>query len=201
MSCSQHADAASGKTNATFPLALECRKQHSCWEIAISNKRETCSCYPLDITLISSTAVCPRTPRSVRNITGNALTTIKHIYKDCCLKEAASIIKKPHHPEALFSLLPLGRRYRSLNPTPPGSGTVKYAPLNHPDPEPAWMTSLTSTELIPQPMDSLSMTLQLIFSVENVSRTHCWSTLNSCRSSSLLLELQQRFSKWIISSL
>ncbi|XP_072920406.1 sperm-associated antigen 8 isoform X2 [Hemitrygon akajei] len=113
---------------------------------------------------MSSAAVRPRTPGSVRNITGNALTTIEHIYKDCCLKEAASIIKKPHHPEALFSLLPLGRKYRSLNPTPPGSGTVKYAPLNHPDPEPAWMTSLTSTELIPQPMDSLSMTLQLISS-------------------------------------
>uniref|UniRef100_A0AAX7SSM7 Reverse transcriptase domain-containing protein n=1 Tax=Astatotilapia calliptera TaxID=8154 RepID=A0AAX7SSM7_ASTCA len=56
-----------------------------------------------------------RVVKTAQRIAGAPLPAIKDIYRKRCLKRAGKIIKDPSHPShGLFTLLPSGRRYRSL---------------------------------------------------------------------------------------
>ncbi|KAI4885335.1 hypothetical protein NFI96_001849 [Prochilodus magdalenae] len=56
-----------------------------------------------------------RVVKTAQRITGTQLPTIESVYQKRCLSRARSIIKDPSHPNhELFTLLPSGRRYRSL---------------------------------------------------------------------------------------
>ncbi|CAI5682805.1 unnamed protein product [Oreochromis niloticus] len=56
-----------------------------------------------------------RVVKTAQRIAGAPLPAIKDIYRKRCLKRAGKIIKDPSHPShRLFTLLPSGRRYRSL---------------------------------------------------------------------------------------
>uniref|UniRef100_A0A669BIH3 Reverse transcriptase domain-containing protein n=1 Tax=Oreochromis niloticus TaxID=8128 RepID=A0A669BIH3_ORENI len=56
-----------------------------------------------------------RVVKTAQRIAGAPLPAIKDIYRKQCLKRAGKIIKDPSHPShGLFTLLPSGRRYRSL---------------------------------------------------------------------------------------
>uniref|UniRef100_A0AAZ1XEE6 Alkylated DNA repair protein AlkB homologue 8 N-terminal domain-containing protein n=1 Tax=Oreochromis aureus TaxID=47969 RepID=A0AAZ1XEE6_OREAU len=56
-----------------------------------------------------------RIVKTAQRITGAPLPAIKDIYRKRCLKRAGKIIKDPSHPaHGVFTLLPSGRRYRSL---------------------------------------------------------------------------------------
>ncbi|KAK0137698.1 repressor of the inhibitor of the protein kinase [Merluccius polli] len=69
---------------------------------------------PIDQVLQLSTA--ERIVRTAERITGASLPSLPVIYSTQCLRKAASIVKDSTHPShAVFSLLPSGRRYRSLN--------------------------------------------------------------------------------------
>ncbi|XP_072100677.1 uncharacterized protein [Mobula birostris] len=53
--------------------------------------------------------------KTAQRIIGTQLPTIENIYHKCCLGRAKSIIKDASHPNhGLFTLLPSGKRYRSL---------------------------------------------------------------------------------------
>ncbi|KAK0142227.1 hypothetical protein N1851_020114 [Merluccius polli] len=57
-----------------------------------------------------------RIVRTAECITGASLPSLPVIYSTQCLRKAASIVKDSTHPShSVFSLLPSGRRYRSLN--------------------------------------------------------------------------------------
>ncbi|KAI4875439.1 hypothetical protein NFI96_005874 [Prochilodus magdalenae] len=56
-----------------------------------------------------------RVVKAAQRITGTPLPAIEDIYRKRCLKRAGKIIKESSHPaHTLFTLLPSGRRYRSL---------------------------------------------------------------------------------------
>ncbi|CAI5695096.1 unnamed protein product [Oreochromis niloticus] len=56
-----------------------------------------------------------RVVKTAQRIAGAPLPAIKDIYRKRCLKRAGKIIRDPSHPShGLFTLLPSGRRYRSL---------------------------------------------------------------------------------------
>ncbi|KAI4882866.1 hypothetical protein NFI96_000892 [Prochilodus magdalenae] len=56
-----------------------------------------------------------RVVKMAQRITGTQLPTIQDIYRKRCLGRARNIIKDVSHPNhGLFTLLPSGRRYRSL---------------------------------------------------------------------------------------
>lgn len=56
-----------------------------------------------------------RVVKTAQRITGTQLTSIENIYHKRCLGRARNIIKDASHPNhGLFTLLPSGRRYRSL---------------------------------------------------------------------------------------
>uniref|UniRef100_A0A9J8BUX2 Alkylated DNA repair protein AlkB homologue 8 N-terminal domain-containing protein n=1 Tax=Cyprinus carpio carpio TaxID=630221 RepID=A0A9J8BUX2_CYPCA len=56
-----------------------------------------------------------RVVKTAQRITGTQLTSIENIYNKRCLGRARNIIKDASHPNhGLFTLLPSGRRYRSL---------------------------------------------------------------------------------------
>uniref|UniRef100_A0A669ERB8 Reverse transcriptase domain-containing protein n=1 Tax=Oreochromis niloticus TaxID=8128 RepID=A0A669ERB8_ORENI len=64
----------------------------------------------------SSRKSLQRVVKAAEHITGTRLPAIQDIYLQQCLQEAHSIIKDLSHPaHQLFSLLPSGRRYRSLS--------------------------------------------------------------------------------------
>uniref|UniRef100_A0AAZ1Y5A1 Reverse transcriptase domain-containing protein n=1 Tax=Oreochromis aureus TaxID=47969 RepID=A0AAZ1Y5A1_OREAU len=59
--------------------------------------------------------VLQKVVKTAQRIAGAPLPAIKDIYRKRCLKRAGKIIKDPSHPShGLFTLLPSGRRYRSL---------------------------------------------------------------------------------------
>ena len=65
---------------------------------------------------------------TAQSIIGSDLPSIKGIYRSRYLKKAGSIIKDPHHPGyTLVSLLPSGRRYRSLK-----TATTRFKNSNFP---------------------------------------------------------------------
>ncbi|CAM4312390.1 unnamed protein product [Leuciscus chuanchicus] len=56
-----------------------------------------------------------RVVKAAQRIAGAPLPSIEDIYRKRCLRRAGKIIKDPSHPaHRLFTLLPSGRRYRSL---------------------------------------------------------------------------------------
>ncbi|TKS65503.1 RNA-directed DNA polymerase from mobile element jockey [Collichthys lucidus] len=56
-----------------------------------------------------------RVVKTAQRITGTPLPAIEDVQKKRCLRRARSILKDPSHPaHGLFSLLPSGRRFRSL---------------------------------------------------------------------------------------
>uniref|UniRef100_A0A669B6E2 Reverse transcriptase domain-containing protein n=1 Tax=Oreochromis niloticus TaxID=8128 RepID=A0A669B6E2_ORENI len=64
----------------------------------------------------SSRKSLQRVVKAAEHITGTRLPAIQDIYHQRCLRKAHSIIKDHSHPaHQLFSLLPSGRRYRSLS--------------------------------------------------------------------------------------
>lgn len=74
--------------------------------------------------------------------TGTVFHSIENIDMRRCIIKAASTIKEAHYPDhALFLLLPLGWRHRSLMSQIAGSGTATYlqlsdscTKLHHPNP-------------------------------------------------------------------
>ena len=63
----------------------------------------------------SDRKVLQRVVKAAQCITGAPLPAIEDIYRKRCLKRAGKIIKDSNHPaHRLFTLLPSGRRYRSL---------------------------------------------------------------------------------------
>ncbi|KAL3065206.1 hypothetical protein OYC64_015394 [Pagothenia borchgrevinki] len=56
-----------------------------------------------------------RVVKTAQNITRTELPSMEDLYSQRLRKKALRIIKDPHHPShKLFSLLPSGRRYRSI---------------------------------------------------------------------------------------
>ncbi|KAF7649075.1 hypothetical protein LDENG_00147890 [Lucifuga dentata] len=56
-----------------------------------------------------------RIVKTASRIIGAPLPFLMEIYQQHCVRRATSIIKDPHHPShSLFSLLPSGKRYRSI---------------------------------------------------------------------------------------
>lgn len=57
-----------------------------------------------------------RIVKAARKIIGSPLPSLRELYDKRCMDKAVSIIKDPFHPShGWFSLLPSGRRYRSIN--------------------------------------------------------------------------------------
>ncbi|XP_059808501.1 uncharacterized protein LOC132382385 [Hypanus sabinus] len=64
---------------------------------------------------VSDHKALQRVVKTAQQIIGTQLPTIENSYHKCCLGRAKSIIKDAFHPNhGLFTLLPSGRRYRSL---------------------------------------------------------------------------------------